>query len=216
MTRNDVEYLVVHTAAFPHRNCDRDLIDRWHRERGWSAIGYHYVVTNDLHDTLADGTVQEGRPTSRQGAHVLGLNDRSLGICCVGHGDLQPHTEAQRAGLVELLSELTDDCPAVTVDRIIGHREVNDLVNEGVVATRFRTSKTCPGLLVDMDEVRDQVWEHRNAPAAGEVEGPRPTDAAIQEAVETLRAVPPSVFPNAHDELRGFLSHPEVIGFGRD
>lgn len=217
MTRDDVEYLVVHTAAFQHRNCDRDVIDSWHRQRGWSGIGYHYVILNDLHDHLSDGTVQEGRRASRSGAHVLGINGRSIGICCVGHGDFQPHTDAQRAGLLTLLSDLMDDYPAVTVDRVIGHREVNDLVTEGVVPPRFGTSKTCPGALVDMEEIRRQVRDLRHRSGRGseeEAEGRRPTDDEIREAVEVLRAVPASVFPNAHDELKEFLLHPEVLGLG--
>lgn len=65
MTSDDVQYLVVHTAAFQGRNCDRDVIDAWHRARNWSGIGYHYVIINDLHDRLEDGTVQEGRPCFR-------------------------------------------------------------------------------------------------------------------------------------------------------
>lgn len=214
MNQDDVEYLAVHTAAFPHRNCDRDVIDRWHRERGWSGIGYHYVIINDLHDHLADGTVQEGRPVSRQGAHVLGINDRSIGICCAGHGDQQPHTAAQRASLLHLLSELMDEYPHVTVDTVIGHREVNDLVEEGVVEARYRTSKTCPGKLVDMDEIREQLRALRSGEGEPVAEGRRPTDKQIATALETLGRVPQSVFPNAHDELRSFLLHPEVRSFG--
>lgn len=213
MTHDDVEYLVVHTAAFQHRNCDRDIIDHWHCQRGWSGIGYHYVVLNDRHDDLPAGTVQEGRHRSQPGAHVLGINGRSIGICCAGHGDLQPHTTAQRESLLHLLSDLMDEYPAVTVDKIIGHREVNDLIREGEVPPRYRTSKTCPGTLVDMNEVRSQVRALRDRPVPGEEEErPRPTDDEIKATVEVLRAVPPTVFPNAHDELRAFLLHPEVLG----
>ena len=217
MHRDDVEYLVVHTAAFPHRNCDRDLIDRWHRERGWSGIGYHYVIINDLHDDLEDGTVQEGRPPSRQGAHVLGINGRSIGICCVGHGDRQPHTAAQRRSLLNLLSDLMDQHPNATVDGVIGHREINDLVREGVVDARFRTSKTCPGTMVDMDEIRDQLRELRSREEEPlDEDAPRPSDEEIRTALDTLAAIPGSIFPNAHDELRAFLFHPEVLGIAEE
>lgn len=34
----DPEYLVVHTAAYSGRNCDRDMIDRWHRQKGWTPF----------------------------------------------------------------------------------------------------------------------------------------------------------------------------------
>jgi N-acetyl-anhydromuramyl-L-alanine amidase AmpD len=216
MSPDDVEYLVVHTAAFPHRNCDRDLIDRWHRDRGWSGIGYHYVIINDLHDDLADGTVQEGRSISTPGAHVLGLNRRSVGICCVGHGDRQPHTEAQRESLLHLLSDLLDRFPRTTVDGVIGHREVNRLVREGVLDAAYRTSKTCPGTQVDMDEVRAQLRELRAAVPGDGPTGRKPSRAKIREALETLRRVRPETFPNAGDELRAFLFHPEVRAFDEE
>lgn len=212
MTGDDVEYLVVHTAAFERHNCDRDMIDRWHRQKGWAGIGYHYVILDDRHDELDDGTVQEGRGLSRMGAHVLGVNGRSIGICCAGHGDRQPHTDAQRNSLLRLLSDLMDDHPHVTIQNIIGHREVNDLVREGHVEARFGTSKTCPGTLVDMDEIRDQVRELRTPPALENRRDDRDGPAAreIKRALNALSALPPTVFPNAHDELRAFLFHPEV------
>jgi len=216
MTRDDVHYLVVHTAAFPHRNCDRDVIDRWHRERGWSGIGYHYVIINNLHDDLDDGTVQVGRAGNRQGAHVKGINGRSLGICCVGHGDQKAHTKAQRRSLVGLLSELMDAHPNVTVDRVIGHREVNNLVEEGVIGAQFRTSKTCPGNKVDMDEIREELRAFRRGEAPSDPDGPAPSDEELEEALDVLSRLPVSTFPNAHDELWTFLLHPEVVGFRED
>jgi hypothetical protein len=81
------KYIVIHTAAYNGRNCDRDMIDQWHRDRGWNGIGYHYTVINDKHDTLEDGTVQAGRDLTIAGAHARGINNRSIGICCIGHGD---------------------------------------------------------------------------------------------------------------------------------
>ncbi len=216
MTPDDVEYLVVHTAAFSGRNCDRDLIDRWHRERGWSGIGYHFVITDDRHDDAEDGTVQPGRPQNRPGAHVLGLNRRSLGICVAGHGDRRDHTETQRRTLLQLLSDLMDEHPRVTVERVIGHREVNDLIRDGVVDARFRTSKTCPGTRVDMDEIRTQLRELRSVDADPGAGGDVPSREEVLQALETLRAVRHHTFPNATDELRAFLSHPEVAHFEVD
>ena len=58
------EYIVIHTAAFSGKNCDAEKIDQWHRQRGWSGIGYHYVILNDRHDNKADGTfvpIESGR-----------------------------------------------------------------------------------------------------------------------------------------------------------
>lgn len=213
MNPENVEYLVVHTAAFGKRNCDRDVIDSWHRQRGWSGIGYHYVIINDLHDRLEDGEVQQGRPTSKPGAHVKGVNSRSLGICCVGHGDQQPHTKAQRASLLKLLADLLDDYPNTSVDKVIGHREVNDLVAAGLVGREYKTAKTCPGTLVDMDEIRTQLKELRVTPSAPEAAEATAHEDEIRSALTALAGVPEDLFPNAYDELRAFITHPEVIDF---
>jgi N-acetylmuramoyl-L-alanine amidase len=205
-----VQYLVVHTAAFEGRNCDRAMIDRWHRERGWSGIGYHYVILNDRHDRHPDGTLQEGRPTTTAGAHAMGLNSRSLGICCVGHGDRAPFTAAQRATLLALLSDLMDR-HEVPADRVIGHREVNRLVQEGHLGREHSTTKSCPGRMVDMDELRRDVVAFRRPPLVVEPTGSPAEPAALARALGVLARASTAVFPNAHPELRAFLTHPEVI-----
>lgn len=56
-------------------------IRKWHvEERGWSDVGYHFVVT-------LDGTVHVGRPMDRAGAHCKGRNGNSIGVCYVGGMD---------------------------------------------------------------------------------------------------------------------------------
>ena len=52
-------------------------IDQWHRQRGFDSIGYHLVIRRN-------GTVENGRPFEKQGAHTLGENVDSIGICLVG------------------------------------------------------------------------------------------------------------------------------------
>lgn len=151
-----IRYLFVHTAAADIPNVDAAMIDLWHRERGWSGIGYHYVILDDRHGTKADGTVEVGRPEARSGAHVRGANAASIGICCTGHGDLRPLTAAQMTSLVRLLADLARRFE-LTADAILGHREVNLLAEQGVIPARYRTSKSCPGTKVDMDEIRAAV-----------------------------------------------------------
>jgi N-acetylmuramoyl-L-alanine amidase len=55
----------------------REEIDRWHKDRGWRGIGYHYVIRRN-------GMVEIGRPLDEKGAHVTGHNHHTLGICLVG------------------------------------------------------------------------------------------------------------------------------------
>ncbi len=210
-------YIVVHTAAYSGRNCDSDRIDQWHRDRGWQGIGYHFVIINNKHDDYDDGTVQMGRDISTPGAHTRGLNDQAIGICCVGHGDREPLTEAQHASLIELISHLIDEYDDINIDRVIGHREINELVAKGDIADRYLTHKTCPGLLVSMEEIRLEVRDYRVA-----IQTPRnvdnevmPASAEIRDALAILDAAKRR-FPNASEPLREFLSHPEVLEFRED
>ena len=72
-----------------------------------------------------DGTVEPGRPLDMTGAHCIGHNRRSIGICYVGGLDAAGHpadtrTPAQRRALAELLARLRPLYPEATVH---GHRE---------------------------------------------------------------------------------------------
>lgn len=207
-------YIVVHTAAYSGRNCDADRIDQWHRDRGWQGIGYHFVIINDKHDELADGTVQVGRDITTTGAHTRGLNHQAIGICCVGHGDKEPLTDAQHKALIELISHLIDEYGQINIDRVIGHREINELVARGDLADRYLTHKTCPGLLISMDDVRQDIREYRIAMQSPSLidDEVMPSNADILEALAVLDAAKKR-FPNASEPLREFLSHPEVLEF---
>lgn len=52
-------------------------IDRWHKQRGFMGIGYHYVI-------YVDGSVHKGRKDSVIGAHCSGHNANSIGVAYVG------------------------------------------------------------------------------------------------------------------------------------
>lgn len=148
------DYLLVHTAAFSGHNCDAAAIDRWHREFGWNGIGYHFVILNHRCEGKADGTVESVRPLDRPGAHVKGFNARSIGICCSGHGDQEPLTFAQGVALIRLLRELMERY-GISAGNILGHYEINRLVEKGNLKAEYRTSKTCPGRMVDMGMIRN-------------------------------------------------------------
>ena len=111
--------LIIHcSATFPDRCVTIADITRWHQQRGWKTIGYHYVI-------LPDGTVQTGRPLEEAGAHCRNHNAHSIGICYIGGmaysngardttGKGYPsdtRTEAQKAALRRLLQELRTRFP---------------------------------------------------------------------------------------------------------
>lgn len=65
---------------------DISVIDRWHKEKGWKGVlhqgkriycGYHYFIKGN-------GKLQYGRPLANIGAHCLGHNKNSIGICLHG------------------------------------------------------------------------------------------------------------------------------------
>ena len=125
--RNISEVVVHCTATQPDwRSGDssREKVDevrRWHVEgNGWSDIGYHYLIDRD-------GTVIEGRPLERAGAHVRGRNANTIGVALFGgHGgsgnDIfgDHFTPEQDAGLRGLIDTLSKDLGKLKVS---GHNE---------------------------------------------------------------------------------------------
>lgn len=98
----------------PHNAAD---IHRWHKERGWDGIGYHWVIG-------LDGLVEAGRPEYWYGSHCRGYND-AIGICLIGTSQF---TDAQWKALKLLISQLQARYSGATIH---GHNEFSD--------------KTCPG-----------------------------------------------------------------------
>jgi len=111
--------IVVHCSATqPKQDIGAAEIERWHRQRKYLAIGYHYVIRRD-------GTVEKGRDETVVGAHVEGHNSTSIGVCMVGGVDakLNPQdnfTPAQYASLQTLLRELKT---RYSTAEIKGHRD---------------------------------------------------------------------------------------------
>jgi hypothetical protein len=144
-----VAYVFLHTEGSPGGTHGTAAgIHRYHREgRGWAAIGYHRVVRND-------GTVEDGRPLTKMGAGVEGINARSVHVCCTGNGDLHPLSPTQEVAAVEELARLCIRF-RIPAERVLGHREVNRLVEMGKAPKT--TAKSCPGVRVDMRRIRQQV-----------------------------------------------------------
>lgn len=163
LSMGTVQWIFIHTAA-DAGDCGAAEIDARHRARGWSGIGYHFVVRRS-------GTVEPGRDLAFAGAHVEGCNTRSVGICCEGHGDTEPHTPDQRASLLDLCRTLLERFD-LSSDRVLGHRNVNRLIELDLVGDHYHTTTSCPGRLIDMDEIRAALGAPADfAPAGSEVSG---------------------------------------------
>lgn len=109
-----INEIIVHcTATKEGQNFKVDDINRWHKQRGWNMIGYHYVV-------YLDGTIHQGRSEDQIGAHCLKHNTNSIGVAYVGGLDANgkpkdTRTEAQKQGLRKLLTELKRKYPKATI-----------------------------------------------------------------------------------------------------
>ena len=115
-----INKIIVHCSATREgQDVSVETIRRWHViERGWSDIGYHYVVT-------LNGEVKEGRDLERSGAHCKGHNRSSVGVCYVGGCDskLNPkdtRTEKQKEALIDLITGLKQEYPDAVV---YGHND---------------------------------------------------------------------------------------------
>lgn len=94
--------IVIHCSDSPHgRGDDARDIHLWHIRRNFSGCGYHWII-------LEDGAIQPGRPWYWSGAHVMGHNQGSLGICLIGKDEF---TDEQMGALVDLYNELSKRWP---------------------------------------------------------------------------------------------------------
>ena len=116
-----IKYIIIHcTATAEFKDFKAKDVDKWHKQRGWDCIGYHYII--DL-----DGTIEKGRPETKIGAHCKGFNDCSIGVCYVG--GLAPdnktpkdtRTNAQKASLLKLIKQLKAKYPNA---KVVGHKDM--------------------------------------------------------------------------------------------
>lgn len=130
--RASTEYIALHHAAAV--TCTAAQVDQWHKDNDWSGIGYHYFVRKD-------GTIYRGRPENKMGAHVSGMNNRSLGICAEGNYDIETTMPtAQYNAIVELISDIKTRYPNA---KVVGHREIG--------------SSDCPGRYYPLQSIKDDA-----------------------------------------------------------
>lgn len=140
MLRKKTTLLVVHvTATPPNQDIGVKEVRAMHKARGFSDIGYHFVIRRD-------GRVEAGRPEKDTGAHVAGFNSISIGISMVGGVNAKGKAEdnatpAQYAALEAKLAELAAKYPDA---RICGHRDLSPDGNRDGVIVPAEWIKECP------------------------------------------------------------------------
>lgn len=145
ITRN-INALIVHCSATTlTQEVNVEIIDKWHKDRGFAKqpgsghyCGYHFLV-------LQDGTIQPGRYIDEIGAHVSGSNSNSIGICYAGgisNGKASDtRTPAQKNALIWLIMQLLTIFPNSDVK---GHRDCSpDKDGDGIIE-KHEWIKECP------------------------------------------------------------------------
>lgn len=120
VSKRAIKEIIIHCSATPEGK-DYTVADikKWHLARGFSDVGYHYVI-------YKDGSVHTGRSIDISGAHCTGHNSYSIGICYIGgcatNGSTSKdtRTEAQKKALVTLVKEMLNTYH-LTIDKVYGH-----------------------------------------------------------------------------------------------
>ena len=105
MQMRKVNKVIIHCTLTPEgRDVDFETIKKWHTDKGWRDIGYHYVIG-------LNGEIWKGRDLELAGSHCRGHNADSIGIAYVGGCDkkMKPKdtlNEAQYMSLIRLISIL--------------------------------------------------------------------------------------------------------------
>jgi len=118
--RPKTERIVIHHSASSPKTTIED-IHRWHLQRNWAGIGYHYVI-------YSDGTIYRGRPEWARGAHAWldekhEANTNGLGICLIGNFEIGKPTEEQINSLIWLIHNIWKRYPSPELP-VIGHKDV--------------------------------------------------------------------------------------------
>ena len=113
--------IVLHCDGLrPSQHNTVKKIDDYHRSKGWKGIGYHFWVDRR-------GNVFTGRSLEAVGAHVMGHNRHSSGICYEGGldesgGKADTRTPEQVRALRRLVEQMHARFPQAV---IVGHHDLN-------------------------------------------------------------------------------------------
>ena len=149
MKEKDIDAIVIHCSATKEgKDYTVKDIEKWHKERGFKEIGYHFVI-------YRDGSVPAGRELPKDGAHAntpgvsgKSYNLHSIGICYIGGLDKDgknpkdTRTDEQKKALRELVDYLMNRYP--NIKEVIGHRDTSpDIDGDGEVEPN-EWIKDCP------------------------------------------------------------------------
>lgn len=130
-SNNSPKSIIIHHTAVDNLTPENINLD--HKKRGYGGIGYHFYIRKD-------GTVYRGREEELEGAHTIGRNHDSIGICIEGNFENEELNEIQENSLVMLITEMIIK---YNIKDIIGHRD------------EYQT--LCPGKNLSIESIREKV-----------------------------------------------------------
>lgn len=125
--RAKTERIILHHADAS--SCTADDIDRWHKNNGWTCIGYHFFVRKD-------GSIYRGRQENTKGAHAGNSNTNSIGICFEGRYETEQMPDIQVEAGKELVAYLKNK---YNISKVQKHSDV--------------CSTSCPGENFRFEEI---------------------------------------------------------------
>jgi len=141
---NNWSWIIIHHSDSDYGSAA--IIDKWHRDRGFDELGYHFVIGNGTNS--GDGQIEVGPRWVKQkwGAHDNALDNRfntnGIGICLVGDFNKTRPTAKQRRSLMRLVAYLMRTYH-VPPDRVLGHGETK--------------VTQCPGKYLNVADIRDSL-----------------------------------------------------------
>ncbi len=127
-------------------------------------IGYHWYISKD-------GTAKQGRADLDEGAHTIGYNNKSIGICLAGNFDVTYPTQPQIDSLKKLIN--------VYAKRF-------NIPKENIVPHRKFAVKSCYGNKLSDDWAAKLLGEEENN---SNKENSLKAQKLLTEAIEILKNI---------------------------
>lgn len=112
---------------------------------GWKEVGYQY----GLELVGFHYEILKGRMDDEEGAHCLGFNNDSIGICVIGNYDRTPPGASQLALLKKLVNSLRN-IYGIKLENVLGHWETYGRRGKPI-------EKSCPGIMFSMPKFRQML-----------------------------------------------------------
>lgn len=186
-----IKYIIIHHECPPVIvKGDRfKIVDEYHKSLGWDGIGYNWFIEKS-------GELKEGRKETVTGAHTIGHNADSIGICLAGNFDLEMPTDAQVETLKKLVTEKMIQY-SISIDNVVPHRYYATQTLQGKAPlandTQWKTwdgckpYKSCWGSKLSDSWVKDLLKPTVQPVIPTGTPTVHPSKAAILAQIDTLK-----------------------------